>query len=245
MKFQTFRRVHGHQLNRILPCLSLIVACLQSRVREKSSQWREHARIRTRCTRSDVLRVALNLRERRRRCDQFVQIVYAVLTFALGFVMREQSTVNIDVIDQFGQGQMLRIKAHAINHFCKLRQFSTCRAAHADHSREQRAIMRARIILKHLDGARAYSACGEIHHAHKRGVVVRIVNQTQIRQRVFDFCTLKKAQTTVHAVRNARIEQRMFNHARLCIRSIQYRDVTACNTIGNLRHDFIDHKARF
>ena len=82
-------------------------------------------------------------------------------------------------------------------------------------------------ILQLLDAASAYAARREIHHPHETGVVARVLQQTQIGQRMFDFSPLEKAQTAIHAVRHGRIEQSGFNHPALCIASVKNRHFAA------------------
>ena len=71
----------------------------------------------------------------------------------------------------------------------------------------------ARRIGELLERARANAARREIDDAQERGVVCRILDQSQVRERVLDLGALEKPQPAIDAVRNRRIEQRMLDHA--------------------------------
>ena len=109
---------------------------------------------------------------------------------------------------------MLRVKTHAIYHAIKRTQLRARRSTHRRYRRVQRALMRLRQILQLLQSARAYATRRKVHHSRECSIIVRIVNQAQIRQCVFNLSTLEKPQTAVYAIRNARIEQRMFDQTR-------------------------------
>ena len=100
-------------------------------------------------------------------------------------------------------------------------------AAHLRHGIVQRHIGRAGRVLQLLDAARANATRREVHHPQKAGVVAGVLQQSQIRQRMLDFCALEKAQAPVHTVGQAGIEQRGFNHPALGVAAVQHRDVAA------------------
>ena len=78
-----------------------------------------------------------------------------------------------------------------------------------------------------LDAARAYAARREIDNTHETGVVARVLEQTQIRQRVFDFGAFEKPQTAIHAVRHGGVEQSGFNHTALRVAAVKNGDFAA------------------
>ena len=130
MKLQTFGSVYSHQLHCILSCLRLIITCFQSRMTEKSGQRCEYARVFVRTAGRHVGGVTLDLCECSRSRDQFVQVIHAIGALFFRFVMRNQTAVYDDVINQFRQRQMLCIKTHAINHAIERAQLRTRRATH-------------------------------------------------------------------------------------------------------------------
>ena len=109
----------------------------------------------------------------------------------------------------------------------KCRYVGTGFAANAADRVVQSATTGAGRVLQLLDAARAYAARRKIDHAHETGVIARVLEQTQIRQRVFDFSALEKAQTAIHAVRHGCVEQRGFNHPALCVAAVENGDLAA------------------
>ena len=52
---------------------------------------------------------------------------------------------------------------------------------------------------------------------------------------MFDFSTLKESQATIHTVRHGRIEQGCFNHATLCVATVEHGNFMAVyNTLGTV-----------
>ena len=103
---------------------------------------------------------------------------------------------------------------------------------------KQTAPAAGRSVGKHFNGTGTDAAGREIDHAHERGVVIGIGHQPQVGERVLDFLTLEKAQTAVHAIRDARREQRVLDDSRLRIGTIQDGDVAATD-------GFVDQAAHF
>jgi hypothetical protein len=88
---------------------------------------------------------------------------------------------------------------------------------------------RARRVLQLLDAARADAARREVDHAQEAGVVVRVLQQAQVGQRVLDFGALEEAQAAVHAVRHAGVEQRRLDHPALRVAAVEHGDLLARN----------------
>ncbi len=80
---------------------------------------------------------------------------------------------------------------------------------------------------QHLEALRADAARRQVHDALEGGIVAPIGDQAQIGERILDLRALKEAQAAVHAVRQARAQQRLFQHPRLGVRAIQDRHVAA------------------
>ena len=109
----------------------------------------------------------------------------------------------------------------------------------------ERAADRARRVLQLLHAARADAARREIHHAHETGVVVRVLQQAQIGQRVLDFGALEKAQAAIDAVGHGRIEKCRFNHPALRIATVEHGDFLARQALAHELAHLIDHPRGF
>jgi hypothetical protein len=71
----------------------------------------------------------------------------------------------------------------------------------------------------------------KVDHPQKAGVVVGVLHQAQIGQRVLDLGALKKAQTAIHAVRKSGVEQRGLQHPALRIAAVEQGDFFALKTV--------------
>ena len=96
------------------------------------------------------------------------------------------------------------------------------RAAAASHSERAGALACSRMMSSVL---RADAARRQVHDALERRVVGAARDQPQVGERVLDFRALEEPQAAVHAIRNARRDERFFEHARLRVRAVQDRDV--------------------
>ena len=146
---------------------------------------------------------------------QLFQVFHPVLPFALRAVVLDQAAVVEHQLDDLAQGAALGLLAHHVDLGGKGADGSARATRHTADRIVQRAARRARHVLQQLDAARANTARREVHHPHEAGVVVRVLQQAQIRQRMFDLGALEKAQTAVHAVRHAGVEQRCLHHPAL------------------------------
>ena len=91
----------------------------------------------------------------------------------------------------------------------------------------QRATAGAGHVLQLLQAARANAARRKVHHPHEAGVVVGVLQQAQVGQRVLDLGALKEAQAAVHAVGHAGIEERRLNHPALRIAAVEHGNLLA------------------
>ena len=118
-----------------------------------------------------------------------------------------------------------------------------CRRAAASHSEvpAPRAYSRSTSSALRADAARR-----QVDDALERGIVVAVGDQAQVGERVLDFRALEEPQAAVHAVRNARRQERFFEHARLRVGAVQDRRSRAarrrCATHSRMR---CDHEVGF
>src|SRR3990167_6981167 len=87
---------------------------------------------------------------------------------------------------------------------------------------------------------------GEVEKGGEGGVVVRVLQQAQVGQRMLDLGALKKAQAAVHAVGHGGVEQRGFDHAALRVAAVEHGDLLALETV--VLHQLLDlvhHPLRF
>ena len=101
-----------------------------------------------------------------------------------------------------------------------------------------------RDILQLFERTRADSARREIDNSQKAGVVVRVFQNSQVSQRVFDLGPLEKAQTAINLVGHGGIEQGGFNHPALGVGAVQDSHFAARNAFPDQLPDFIHHPLR-
>jgi hypothetical protein len=75
--------------------------------------------------------------------------------------------------------------------------------------------------LQLLNAARADAARRKVHHAQKAGVVMRVLQQAQISQRVLDLGALEKPQAAVHPVGMPALNKRGLHHPALRIAAVK------------------------
>jgi hypothetical protein len=100
-------------------------------------------------------------------------------------------------------------------------------------------------VLQHLDAARADAARRKVDHAQKAGVVVRVLQQAQVGQRVLDFGALKEAQAAVHAVGHGGVEQGRFDDPALRVAAVEHGNLLALQAVAlHQLPNLIDHPLR-
>ena len=226
VEFQALGRVHRHHLQRILARLRLVIPGFQRCVRQEGGEGRHDGRQRrVRVENLDAILVddgCARLRlggwpqmgrcrlaetflgnELAGRADHLLQILDAVGAFFFILIMLQQGTRFQHHSDHFRQRQLLRFETHAFDQFHEAGQHAARLARHVGHGRIQRDAVLFRRCLQLLDRAHADAPRGEINHAQESGVIVRIVHQLQIGNRVLDLGALEVALATVHVVRNA------------------------------------------
>ena len=92
--------------------------------------------------------------------------------------------------------------------------------------------------MQHFNAARTNAARRKVDDAQKAGVVVRVLQQAQVGQRVLDFGAFKKAQATIHTVGHAGIEQGRFNHPALRVAAVEHGDFLALKAVA--AHQLLD-----
>ncbi len=102
-----------------------------------------------------------------------------------------------------------------------------------------------RVLADDVDALRADAARRQVDHALERGVVHPAGDDAQVGERILDFRALEEPQAAVHAIRNARRDERFFEHARLGVRAIQDRDVPPHAAAVRPVADALDDEVRF
>ena len=148
-----------------------------------------------------------------------------------------QATVREHQLNDFAQRVACRLLAHHVKFGNKRADVGARLAAHGAYRIMQRATRGPGNVLQLFNTARANAARRKVHHTHEAGVVVRVLQQTQIGQCVFDLGAFKKPQTAVHAVRQAGVKQRGFHDPALCVAAVQQRNFFAR---GSVTHQLLD-----
>ena len=148
------------------------------------------------------------------------------------------------MVDDLAQRQALGGVAHRIDQRSEGQQVGTALARHRPHALVQAAPTGAPRVLQQFERARADAARGEVDHAQEAGVVVRVLDQPQVGQRMLDLGALEEAQAAVDAVRDAGIEQRAFQHPALCVAAVQQRDLAARHAAAVQRLQFFQQPLR-
>eukprot|EP01137_Pigoraptor_chileana_P033352 Opistho-2@24100 len=161
------------------------------------------------------------------RVDQFAQILQplgAVLVIAIELVEARDLE---DLLDDLAQVQALGQIAGRVDQLGEALQIATRLARHGADALVEAAARGARRILQQLDRPRADAARREVHHTQEAGVVVRVLQQAQIGQRVLHLGAFEEAQAAIDAIGNAGIEQRRLDHPRLRIAAVEHGDFLA------------------
>jgi hypothetical protein len=95
-----------------------------------------------------------------------------------------------------------------------------------------------------LERARADAARRKVDDAQETGVVVLVLQQAQVGQRVLDFGTFEEAQAAVHAVRHRGVEERRFNDPALRIAAVEHGHFLAVEAVARELSHFLDHPLR-
>ena len=104
--------------------------------------------------------------------------------------------------------------------------------------------MTARVVAQLLHRRAADTACRHVHHALETAVVVTVVQQPQVGKRVLDLLAFEEAQAAVDAVRHARTDQRLFEHARLRAHAVQHGGIVVAVAAIHVLADAVDDELR-
>ena len=169
--------------------------------------------------RGGIESVAFFLHESGRRVHDFLQVLQPVLPFALVRVMHLQPARAHHVLHGLPASSSAGFPHASCQSGSRMPPDSTTRPCPSDirYGGGHRTVVQARRVGKLLDRARSDTARREVDHARKRGVVVGVVDETQIRKRMLHFLALEKPQSAIHPVRDPRIHQRVLDGARLRI----------------------------
>ena len=256
IELQALGRMDRHQLDRVLPGLCLVVARLQRGVREEGIQRRHHLATfgigHAECRRAGlvdrqahhVLAETLLGDECFGRVDQFIQVLQPVLALAVGLVELDEARGLQHVLDDLAQRLAERRRAHRVDRRDEGLQVGAALAGDRADALDQAAPARSRRILQLLDGARTDAAGREVDHPQEAGVVVRVLDQAQVGERVLDLGALEEAQATIDLVRNAGIEQRALEHPALRVAAVEQRDLVARRPFPVQRLGLLDEPLR-
>ena len=242
-KLQALGRVHGHHLQRVLAFTGLVLAGLQRRVRQERSERVHHGRIRGLAGR-EVDNGFVGI-ERGRRVDEFGQVLDPVGAFALRLVVRHKPALGDHVVHRLGQRQAARLGLHLFDDRAERRQRIACLAGgEAGDGGVERQVRGPGRILQRFHCPRADATRREVGDPQEGVVVLGVLHEAQVRQRVLDLGPLEEPQAAIDAIRNARREQGMFQHPRLRVRAVQDRHVLVARAIAREALDFLDDPAR-
>src|SRR3569623_2114976 len=220
-KLESFRRVQRLQLHAVLPLAGLALAGLQRGMGEKGGERIELA--------------VLFALELPRGVHQFFQVLdarLAGLTLLLAIVL-EQAAVMVHVFVLFAKFELGGLGGEPLDElyeYTQRRRRARGQDGRANQRRariEQRQLSRPRLLAHGRHRTLADAARRRVHHTLERGIVVAIGDEPEIRERVLDLRAFEEAQPAVDAKGHADREQRLFEHARLRVRAIQYRRLAA------------------
>ena len=219
-KLQALGGVQRHHLHAVFPLVGLVLAGFEHRVREEVRE-RRHLCV---ASSGSKPRAALTSSFR------FSTLRFAAIAAFL-LVVRDQAARIDDVVDLLVQRQGARLAIELLDEQQeRVQALAAARAELGDAGAGRlphRAGIGARVVAHGIERLRADAAGRQVHDALERGVVGAIEDQPQVGERILDFSALEESQAAVHAIRNARREQRLFERARLRVRAVQNRAVAA------------------
>ena len=122
-------------------------------------------------------------------------------------------------------GEAFDERQEAVDGAARLRAQGPARATAGRGRLPQRAAGSPGVLAQHIEALRPHAARRQVHHALEGGIIVAVGNESQVGERVLDFRALEEPQAAVHAVRHARRQKRLFEHARLCIGAVEDCDL--------------------
>ena len=188
------------------------------------------------------------------RCrNQFVQVLDAGFTLAVFFLLEvfAQTGTRDDMVHLLMQWQIGGFLRQLVDQLQERSQRLVplgpkhAGAQHHTAGFPHGVAAFARGRAHQIQGARANAARRQVHHTLESGVFGAVRQQAQVSKRIFHFGALKEAEATVNAVRDTRVHEAFFQHARLRIGPVQHRcAVTTTALIDPLAHA-LDYEVRF
>ena len=176
---------------------------------------------------------------------QLFQVFDPILTFTVSAVMLQKSAVVKHKLNDGAQVHIDRLLTHHIHLGHKARNSSPRPARQGTDRIMQGTPASPRQVLQLLNTAGTDTPRREVDDPHKTGVVIGVLKKPQIRQGVFDFGPLKKAQPTIDAIRHSGIEQRRLDHPALRVRAIEHRNFFSGGVFAHQLLHFVHHPLGF
>jgi hypothetical protein len=194
--------------------------------------------------RHGILAEALLRHEGLGRIDELLEVLEPLLALSIGLVEVDQARALEDVDDDVAQRLASGRGAHRVD---LLHEPDEVRAAlagdGADARRKARAGRPGR-VLQELDRAAADAARGEVDDAQEARVVVRVLEQAQVREGVLDLGALEEAQAPVDLVRHAVVEERALHDAALRVAAVEERHLLAGHALAHQLPRLVDEPLR-
>ena len=178
------------------------------------------------------------------RVDQLLEVLEPLLALAIGLVEIDQARGLEHVDDDLAQVEAAGGGAHGLDALGERHQVVAALAGQRADALPQAAPARARRILQLLERARADAASREVHHAQEAGVVVAVLDQAQVGERMLHLGPFEEAQAAVHLVRDVGVEKRALHDPALRIAAVEQRDLVARRALAVQLLGFLDEPLR-
>ena len=143
--------------------------------------------------------------------------------------------------DDFAQAEALAAFAQHIDASQKGCNIAASSASQGAYRIAERTAAGPRLVLQQLQAAQTDAAWRKVNCAQKTGVIARVFQEPQVGQRMFDFGPLKKAQTTVHLVRQPGAKQCGLDHPALRVAAVQHRNFVPRQAVAHQLAHLIHH----
>ena len=158
--------------------------------------------------------------------------------------MGEQAAVRQSQADDFAQAEALAAFAQHIDAGQKSSNIAASSASQGAYRIAERTAAGPRFVLQQLQAAQTDAAWRKVNCAQKTGVIARVFQEPQVGQRMFDFGPLKKAQTTVHLVRQPGAKQCGLDHPALRVAAVQHRNFVPRQAVAHQLAHLVHHPLR-
>ena len=226
LKLQALGRVNGHELHGILALGRLVVAGLERGMAQEGGQWTHgHPALLHRRAPLEV--------EGCGRVDQFLQVLHPLLALALRLIVAHEPRTLEHHGHHFLQAQALGLEPKRLDELHEAPNRAARLAIEHACSDIEAAALLLGLVGQQLNAAGADAPRGEVHHPKEGRVLVRILHEPQVGQRMLDLGPLEKPQPAKDPVRHAGLEQGLLDHARLRIASIEHSHLAAQKALLN------------